>query len=126
MNALLYIPTLSGFATIRRIVTEPEDAVNAVAEAVLKKNHTICANGKAVRQLKDIMDCRTEPKQRFIAGNAYYGKIPFEYKTDKPSPYRHIVSVKVFSALGNTIEEHDERYRRLKEAYMNNNKKEEQ
>ena len=54
----------------------------------------------------------------YLAGNSYFGKVIFKYtKFDrKTSPKKvYELSVKVYSALGTTVPEHDERYKRLKE-----------
>ena len=75
-------------------------------------------NNKAVRRIAAIMNGEVRPSKSLLAGNDYFGHVRFEYERpdlNQTEPKSFFLSVKVFSALGSTLEEHDARYRKNKE-----------
>ena len=82
----------------------------------LKEDSSI--NNKAVRRIAAIMNGEVEPCRSFLAGNDYFGRVRFEYERPDlkhEEPRTFYLSVKVFSALGGTLEEHDARYKNIKD-----------
>lgn len=79
-------------------------------------------NNQAVRRIAAIMNGEVKPCRSFLAGNNYFGRVRLEYQRPdlhQEVPATYCLSVQVFSALGSTLEEHDERYKRIKNIKMN-------
>lgn len=79
-------------------------------------------NNLAVRKIAAIMNGEVKPCRSFLAGNDYFGRVRFEYERpdlNHEAPATFYLSVKVFSALGNTLEEHDARYKNIKSIKFN-------
>ena len=84
-------------------------------------------NNQAVRRIADIMNGEVEPCRSFLAGNDYFGRVRFEYERPDlkhEEPRTFYLSVKVFSALGSTLEEHDARYKNIKNIKFNSIRRE--
>ena len=91
----------------------------------LKEDSSI--NNKAVRKIAAIMNGKVKPSKSLLAGNDYFERVRFEYerpdlKHEEPKTF--YLSVKVFSALGNTLEEHDARYKAIKSIKFNSVRRE--
>ena len=79
-------------------------------------------NSRAVRRIASIMSGEVKPCRSFMAGNNYFGRVRFEYERpdlEQEVPRSYYLTAQVFSALGGTLEEHDERYKRNKELKFN-------
>lgn len=115
MNILLFIKYQNHFS---RVVVAGTDSVLPAIEST--NNHiNMCENISALNKIAKIISGETKPLANYLAGNGYYGKVIFKFtrKDKKVIPAKvYELSVKVFSALGNTVEEHDKRYKRLKAA----------
>ena len=100
----------------RRVVVNNRESVTAAIEAA-DPRFRLCENVPTLDRIGRIMEGKVRPVKDFIAGNAYFGKAFFRYTRpdQKDGQAVQTLYVKVFSALGTTVEEHDERYRRLKE-----------
>ena len=78
-------------------------------------------NSRAVRRIASIMSGEVKPCRSFMAGNNYFGRVRFEYERpdlNDEGCKTFFLSVQVFSALGGTLEEHDERYKRNKDLIL--------
>ena len=125
MNVLLCI-TMPFGGYMKRVVVrniaEVSDAIEGAdfrGRIRLKTEST--ENARAVRRLARIMGGDLKPFRSFMAGNNYFGRVRFEYERpdlEQEVPKSYILSVQVFSALGSTLAEHDERYRRNKDLKM--------
>ena len=76
----------------------------------------------SIRIIAAIMNGEVKPCRSFLAGNNYFGRVRLEYQRPdlhQEVPATYCLSVQVFSALGSTLEEHDERYKRIKNIKMN-------
>lgn len=111
MNLLLFIKYPTHFS---RVVVSGTDSVLSAIESTNDRIR-LCENISALNKLEKIFSGQTRPLANYLAGNNYYGKVIFKFtKASSSSKSVGELSVKVYSALGSTVEEHDERYRRLK------------
>lgn len=86
----------------------------------IKENSRI--NNQAARRIAAIMNGEVKPCRSFLAGNDYFGHVRFEYERPDlkyETPKTFYLSIKVFSALGSTLEEHDARYKNIKSIKFN-------
>lgn len=117
MNLLLFIKYPSYFSRV--IVTGTDSVLSAIEST--NDRICLCENVSALNKMERIFSGEVEPLVDYLAGNSYFGKVSFKFtrKDKKTNPERvYELSVKVFSALGVTIEEHDERYKRIKTARL--------
>ena len=121
MNLILVITMPFGGYTNRVIVknlSELSEAIEASdfrGRIHLKEDSRI--NNQAVRRIAAIMNGEVKPCRSFLAGNDYFGRVRFEYERrdlKQEEPKTFYLSAQVFSALGGTLEEHDARYKRIK------------
>lgn len=120
MNVMLVFTSPFGGYFIRKVVSDTGMVPAALESSDLKGRIKLKENVSAMRQLEKVFNCEKDPYKSYMAGNDYFGRIQFKYtRTDKEQegepPRTYILSVKVYSALGSTLEEHDARYRRNKE-----------
>ena len=131
MNILLCITMPFGGYTNRVIVknlSELSEAIEASdfrGRIHLKEDSRI--NNQAVRRIAAIMNGEVKPCRSFLAGNDYFGHVRFEYvrpdlKHEEPKSF--FLSIRVFSALGNTLDEHDARYKNIKNIKFNSVRRE--
>ena len=122
MNLILVITMPFGGYTVRVLLTDLSGLTAAVESADYKGRIHLktdsAGNCRAVKRLADIMNGEVKPCRSFLAGNDYFGRVRLEY--ERPDLHQEVpatfyLSVQVFSALGSTLEEHDERYKRIKE-----------
>ena len=111
-----------GGYTERALLTDLSGLTAAVESADFKGRIRLKAdsavNCRAVKRLAKIMNGEVKPCRSFLAGNDYFGRVRLEY--ERPDLHQEVpatfyLSVQVFSALGSSLEEHDARYKRLKE-----------
>lgn len=122
MNLLLTIQYTNYLSRI--IVPDTDSVLSKLESSNNRIPMCLCKNIAALNKIKQIMSGDAKPYVTFLAGNSYFGKVTFKYtRPDKNHSPAHIykLTVKVFSALGSTIEEHDERYKRLKAARLPDN-----
>ena len=121
MNLILVITMPFGGYTNRVIVknlselSEAQEASDFRGRIHLKEDSRI--NNQAVRRIAAIMNGEVKPCRSFLAGNDYFGRVRFEYERHdlkQEEPKSFYLSAQVFSALGGTLEEHDARYKRIK------------
>ena len=131
MNILLSITMPFGGYTNRVIVknlSELSEAIEASdfrGRIHLKEDSRI--NNQAVRRIAAIMNGEVKPCRSFLAGNDYFGHVRFEYVRPDlrhEEPRTFFLSVRVFSALGNTLDEHDARYKTIKNIKFNSVRRE--
>ena len=131
MNILLSITMPFGGYTNRVLVKNLSEMSGAIEASDfkgrihLKEDSSI--NNKAFRRIAAIMNGKVKPSKSLLAGNDYFGRVRFEYerpdlKHEEPKTF--YLSVKVFSALGNTLEEHDARYKAIKSIKFNSVRRE--
>ena len=130
MNILLSITMPFGGYTNRVIVKNLSELSGAIEASDfrgrihLKEDSSI--NNKAVRRIAAIMNGEVKPSKSLLAGNDYFGRVRFEYERpvlNHDGPRTFYLSVKVFSALGNTLEEHDSRYRNIKSIKLDSDRR---
>ena len=126
MNLILVITMPFGGYTERVLLTDLSGLTAAMESADFKGRIRLKAdstvNCRAVKRLAKIMDGEVKPCRSFLAGNNYFGRVRLEYQRPdlhQEVPATYCLSVQVFSALGSTLEEHDERYKRIKNIKMN-------
>ena len=131
MNILLSITMPFGGYTNRVIVKNLSDLSGAIEASDfrgrihLKEDSRI--NNQAVRRIAAIMNGEVKPCRSFLAGNDYFGHVRFEYVRPDlrhEEPRTFFLSVRVFSALGNTLDEHDARYKTIKSIKFNSVRRE--
>lgn len=110
---------------VRRVVSDINMVPEALESSDPKGRIRLKENVSAMRQLEKIFNCEKDPYRSYLAGNDYFGRIQFKYvRTDKEkegeAPQTFTLSVKVYSALGPTLEEHNARYQRNKELRLRN------
>lgn len=100
----------------KRVVVNDRESVIAAVEAA-DPRFRMCENVLTLDRLEHVMAGKVKPVKDYIAGNAYFGKVFFQYTRPdlKDKDAVRTLCARVYSALGATVEEHDERYRRLKE-----------
>ena len=122
MNLILVITMPFGGYTERALLTDLSGLTAAVESADYKRRIHLktdsAGNCRAVKRLASIMNGEVKPCRSFLAGNDYFGRVRLEY--ERPDLHQEVpatfyLSVQVFSALGSSLEEHDERYKRIKE-----------
>lgn len=116
MNLLLFIKYPTHFS---RVVVSDTDTVLAAIESTNDRIR-LCENISALNKLEKIFSGQTRPLADYLAGNSYFGKVIFKFTKTGRDISRDVgeLSVKVYSALGATVDEHDERYKRLKAARL--------
>ena len=121
MNLILNITMPFGGYTVRVLLTELSGLTAAVESADFRGRIRLktdsAENFRAVKRLANIMDGEVKPCRSFLAGNNYFGRVRLEYQRPdlhQEVPATYCLSVKVFSSLGSTLEEHDERYKHIK------------
>ena len=126
MNIILNITMPFGGYTVRVLLTELSGLTAAVESADFRGRIRLKAdsaeNFRAVKRLANIMNGEVKPCRSFLAGNNYFGRVRLEYQRPdlhQEVPATYCLSVKVFSALGSTLEEHDKRYKYIKDIKMN-------
>ena len=130
MNILLNITMPFGGYTNRVIVKNLSELSEAIEASDFRgrihlKDSKI--NNLAARRIAAIMNGEVEPCRSFLAGNDYFGRVRFEYERPDlkhEEPRTFYLSVKVFSALGSTLEEHDARYKNIKDIKFNSVRRE--
>ena len=124
MKLLILITPPVSVKNTALIVGEDTGSLIPEIEALNGKGRVEVTNGaEFIERLKAIREGRKEPCFRYLAGNEYYGPVRLEFRyIDKPGTTGSI-KVKVFSALGNTVEEHYERYERNKQKKYENTHK---
>lgn len=123
MNLLLQITSPFGGYTVRKVVKDIDEVQSAIESSDIKGRIRLMANVSALNLLRKMMNGEKKPCKSFMGGNDYFGKVSFKFeRIDKTGPDPRPVfsiNVKVFSALGSTLGEHDIRYRRNKEIKFN-------
>lgn len=113
MHLLLVIKYPNYFARV--IVTDPDSVLSVIQST--NDRIRLCENVSAVNMIRKISAGEVKSLANYLAGNNYFGKVVFKFtRADKKTERIYELSAKVYSALGSTIEEHDERYKRLKAA----------
>ena len=121
MNLILIITLPFGGYRKRVVLTDLSELTAVVESADFRGRIRLKAdsaeNCRAVKRLAKIMNGEVKPCRSFLAGNDYFGRVRLEY--ERPDLYpdtlsSYYLSAQVFSALGSTLEEHDERYKRIK------------
>ena len=122
MNLILIITLPFGGYRKRVVLTDLSELTAVVESADFRGRIRLKAdsaeNCRAVKRLAKIMDGEVKPCRSFLAGNDYFGRVRLEYERPDLNPetqFSYYLSAQVFSALGSTLEEHDERYKRIKE-----------
>lgn len=112
MNLLLFIKYPKYFSRV--IVTGTDSVLSAIEST--NQRIQMCENISALNKLEKIFSGQVKPLTNYLAGNNYFGKVVFKFTKTSTGSSKGVgeLSVKVYSALGKTLEEHDERYKRLK------------
>lgn len=96
----------------RLLVGENDDILSCIEALDPQGKMRMLTNYPAVKKMKSIIEGKVKPKAMINTGSFYFGTQILSYHRNSQEVQSQL-TIHIYTALGRTLEEHDERYRRL-------------